>query len=412
MKQILIVEPDLAAGMAFSRTFLLANYDAKHVTGGPEAIAALQQSKSSLVVLNASLGSDQAGPLLQRIRSRSDTRTLPVIAFAQSYGTRSVKEPRLQGVTESVILGKHGAEDLLKAVEQVLGIPEQPPAEPVPAISAPLDQSESPSPAPKASESQLTAEPPKHGAISSSTNPEPQKPSEQVTDRVTENAKPGDLGQAKVISQRLFCAKSGKERYPLLIELHDCVKSFTENATSVKSGVAASLSQSLTALLGRVCQQPSAATSATLRTIFQAVASLHAFLKHPSPASPLADLTFKTLAVDDQREILTLIQRSLMTVHLSSDGAEDATKALQLSQQQHYDLFVLDIMMPKIDGFELCKKLRIRPGYKDTPIIFVTGADKFDTRVRSASSGGNDFIVKPFLPSELAVRALLHLFPR
>lgn len=412
MKHILIVEPDLAAGMAFSRSFLLAGYDAKHVTEGLEAMAAIQKSEPSLVVLNASMDGDQTDLILQRIRSNSDTRTLPVIAFAQSYGTRSVKEPNIKGATESVILGKRGAEDLLKAVQQVLGNPEQPLPAPAPDESTPLAQPELPAPSSKESESQLRSEPHKQASIFSSTNQEPQKHSEQLMDKVTEDASPGDLGQAKVLSQRLFCAKAGKERYPLLIELHDCVKSFTENASSVKSSIALSLSKSLTALLGRVCQQPSTATSATLRTIFQAIASLDGFLKHPSPASPLADLTFKTLAVDDQKEILTLIQRSLMTVSLNTDGAEDATQALQLSQQQHYDLFVLDIMMPKINGFELCKKLRIRPGYKDTPIIFVTGADKFDSRVQSASSGGNDFIVKPFLPSELAVKALLHLMPR
>ena len=87
-------------------------------------------------------------------------------------------------------------------------------------------------------------------------------------------------------------------------------------------------------------------------------------------------------------------------------------EALDLSKQECYDLLVLDIMMPKINGFELCEKLRGSPGHETTPVIFATGSDRFDSRIRSANCGGNGFIVKPFLPTELAVKTLFHLMPR
>ena len=53
--------------------------------------------------------------------------------------------------------------------------------------------------------------------------------------------------------------------------------------------------------------------------------------------------------------------------------------------------------MPGMDGFELCPRLRALPGHAVTPIIFVTGLNGFETRIRSAKSGGDDFIAKPFL---------------
>ena len=62
-----------------------------------------------------------------------------------------------------------------------------------------------------------------------------------------------------------------------------------------------------------------------------------------------------------------------------------------------------------MNGFELCTKLRTLPGYKRTPVIFVTSLNDFDSRANSTMSGGNDFIGKPFLFIELAVKALVHV---
>ena len=65
--------------------------------------------------------------------------------------------------------------------------------------------------------------------------------------------------------------------------------------------------------------------------------------------------------------------------------------------------------MPGMNGFELCTKLRNLPAHKTTPVVFVTSLNDFDSRASSMMSGGNDFIGKPFLFMELAVKALVHL---
>jgi len=65
--------------------------------------------------------------------------------------------------------------------------------------------------------------------------------------------------------------------------------------------------------------------------------------------------------------------------------------------------------MPGMDGFELCKRLRLLPGYAQTPVIYVTSHSDFENRTKSVLTGGNDLISKPVFPIELAVKAVTHL---
>jgi len=64
--------------------------------------------------------------------------------------------------------------------------------------------------------------------------------------------------------------------------------------------------------------------------------------------------------------------------------------------------------MPGMNGYELCAKLRLLPTHKKTPVVFVTGLNDLESRANSMMSGGTDFIAKPFLFMELAVKALVH----
>ena len=73
---------------------------------------------------------------------------------------------------------------------------------------------------------------------------------------------------------------------------------------------------------------------------------------------------------------------------------------------------MLDVDMPQLTGPEVCKKLRSLPLHAKTPVIFLTSLNRFDVRMSTAQSGGDDFVTKPFMPSELAVKALTHIFRR
>ncbi|NJN05663.1 MAG: response regulator [Rhodobacteraceae bacterium] len=70
---------------------------------------------------------------------------------------------------------------------------------------------------------------------------------------------------------------------------------------------------------------------------------------------------------------------------------------------------MLDVDMPGLTGFELCSKIRALPSYKSVPVVFVTSLTDFDNRAKSMMSGGNDFIAKPFLFTELNVKVLTYV---
>jgi CheY-like chemotaxis protein len=74
-----------------------------------------------------------------------------------------------------------------------------------------------------------------------------------------------------------------------------------------------------------------------------------------------------------------------------------------------FDLVLLDIEMPELSGFELCRKLRELPSYEQTPVIYVTSHGDFDHRARSIGVEANDLIAKPIFPIELGVKAIMHL---
>jgi CheY-like chemotaxis protein len=80
--------------------------------------------------------------------------------------------------------------------------------------------------------------------------------------------------------------------------------------------------------------------------------------------------------------------------------------ALKWLTETRFDLVLLDIELPGMDGFELCWRLRLLPGYEKTPVIYVTSHNDFENRAPRVLGSGNDLIAKPVFPLELAVKAV------
>ena len=118
--------------------------------------------------------------------------------------------------------------------------------------------------------------------------------------------------------------------------------------------------------------------------------------KHVESISQLAetDLSKKVLAVDDRPEILSFVTGALKN-HYKVYGATGGEKALKFLETQKCDLFILDIDMPGMNGYELAETLRKSDDYAKTPIIFLTGNSARERILKAIDAGGNDFIVKP-----------------
>jgi CheY-like chemotaxis protein len=115
------------------------------------------------------------------------------------------------------------------------------------------------------------------------------------------------------------------------------------------------------------------------------------------------------LVVDDEPISRRAVTYALEKAKLKATSIEDPVAAFDLLSHKRFDLIFLDVDMPGMNGFELCTKLRTLPAYKKTPVVFVTSLNDFESRANSTMSGGNDFIGKPFLFLELAVKALVYV---
>lgn len=118
----------------------------------------------------------------------------------------------------------------------------------------------------------------------------------------------------------------------------------------------------------------------------------------------------KVLVVDDDEKTVELVR-----LYLNRDGyrvltAYDGIEALRLARESHPDLIVLDLMLPGIDGLEICRTLRAE---SDVPIIMLTARTTDDDRLTGLDLGADDYVTKPFSPRELAarVRAVLRRLP-
>jgi DNA-binding response OmpR family regulator len=108
------------------------------------------------------------------------------------------------------------------------------------------------------------------------------------------------------------------------------------------------------------------------------------------------------LIVEDERRLSQLIRRVLEEEGHTVDAAYDGEEGLAMAMEASHDVIVLDVMLPRIDGFEVCR--RLRKNRVDTPVILLTALDGVDDRVRGLDAGADDYLPKPFAFQELLAR--------
>lgn len=111
--------------------------------------------------------------------------------------------------------------------------------------------------------------------------------------------------------------------------------------------------------------------------------------------------TARILIVDDEPSITEFVSYAMQKEGYETDIASDGETALKMLEEKHYDLFVLDIMLPGIDGYDLCRRIRAK---MDTPILFLSARDSELNKVVGLELGADDYLAKPFGVRELMAR--------
>jgi DNA-binding response OmpR family regulator len=114
----------------------------------------------------------------------------------------------------------------------------------------------------------------------------------------------------------------------------------------------------------------------------------------------------KILIIEDEISIAELERDYLEIDGFSVDIEKSGDSGLKMAKNEEYDLIILDLMLPKVDGFEICRQIR---SSKDVPILMVSARKEDIDKIRGLGLGADDYITKPFSPGELVARVKSHL---
>jgi len=129
----------------------------------------------------------------------------------------------------------------------------------------------------------------------------------------------------------------------------------------------------------------------------------------PPPSAPSAPVSARVLVADDQPANIQVVGNMLGRLGYDIVPASDGATVLKRLALQVPDLILLDVLMPGMDGVEVCRRIRQNPEWNDIPIIFLSAADDKDLIVRALEAGGVDYVTKPFNHAEMLTRVRTHL---
>lgn len=160
-------------------------------------------------------------------------------------------------------------------------------------------------------------------------------------------------------------------------------------------------------LLHELSEMPHHGSPAVLRTVGRALNAIAQRAQSPDVGPTLSGRF--ALVVDDDPVSRLMMTNALRVAGIAADAVSDAKKALEAAENRRYDVILSDVMMDGLNGFQLVGRLRLLPDYVNTPVVFVTSLADFDQFFRTVPGGACDLIAKPFLLTELGLKALIHL---
>ncbi len=388
MKRVLLVDDDPLILKIFQDGLARHDFQVTTASDGLEAMKALRTAKPDVVVLDLMMPKLTGVDVLKFIRGDKELSALPVVVLSNSYLDDLAQGARAAGVQEALLKSRCTPAILVEVIGQLLG--GGPPAAPA-------------------------------GETAKEDRPSPGTPgasgAAQATEaQIRERAHQGFLDHAGETCAALRGLFEAFEKAPeetqrgLRLEaLYRKVHFVTATAGLTGCHRLAKMSSVLEALLFVLMDKPARINPQVIRTIATGLDFIESLFQQSARLGGEPLLNPQILVVDDDPVSNRLEVVALRRAQLHAYGAEDPLAALQRLEASHYDLILLDIEMPGLDGFEFCRRTRLLPHYRQTPIIFVTSHTDPETRAEALLCGGNDVITKPIFPMELAVKAVTHL---
>jgi CheY-like chemotaxis protein len=214
------------------------------------------------------------------------------------------------------------------------------------------------------------------------------------------------LGPLQELCQTMLQTPNAETRQTMLVDGFLRINSLISKTGSEVVHPAYQISAALEGLFRKMLQNPRHSTPSTLATVATAVDLLKDLCVPGLKADLATNPPIHMLVVDDDLVARRVIVGALQTAFNKPESVENGEAALARTLEKSFDVIFLDAVMPGMDGFEVCSKIRDAVLNRATPVVFVTALGDFQTRAQMSRSGGNDLMGKPFLTSEITLKAL------
>jgi len=390
MKKILIVEDDQIVANIYRNKFSLDGFQVEVALDGHVGFELVRSFRPDAVILDLMVPRITGVELVKKIRSEPGLEKLPVIVFSSTYLTGMVQEAWKAGATKCLAKANCTPKQVIELIQGELsnnGAPAEATAAAAPATFA-NNRSETPA---VARSGQADAEF-QQGLLQSFIE-----------------SLPATLSVLRMALKGMVKGENEPVRLKHAEELYHRIHALTGSAGLAGMRQMALMADALEVLLKELYEKPKNMTASTLRTVASAIDILGVLFERGIQTDGQEIPAANILVVDDDAISRRAVTNALEKAKLKSVNVEDPLVAYKMLSETQFDLIFLDVNMPGMTGFELCKKLRSHPAHKRTPVVFVTSANDFESRASSTMSGGTDFITKPFLFIELAVKALVYV---
>lgn len=385
MTRVLIVDDDPLVQMAYGGALSRRGFEVQTAPDGVVALKIMHDAKPDVVILDLMMPKLSGADVLRVMRSKPALASLPVILFTNSYIEADAAKAAGLAAQKGLQKSQCTPAQLADAIQQVLEKKEK-----------------------LAVEGLLTVP---------EKTPEQAAQTDRISDRDWRDTTRGQmLANSKATCAALrsafvawTSAAEGKDRALRLQELYRRLHFLTTLAGMAEHHRLTQMMTALEALVFRLTEEPGLATPSVFVTVSSAIDFVVTLLQEAHTGFYGQAVEGRVLVVDDDAVSNRLVNWALATANLRARSTEDPMAGLQLVTQEHYDLILLDLEMPGIDGFEFCRRVRTLRAYAKTPIIYVTIHSDFENRARGAMAGGDDMIAKPVMPLELAVKTTMHL---
>ena len=415
MKKILLVEDDPVVVEIYRKKFLREGFDVLVAPDGLTAMKEIPTAKPDLVILDLMLPKFNGADILKFIRTNPAIKHTKVVIFSNAYMTEVALAAAKTGADASLLKSSCTPAQLINVVKTLLeggGVVENPAP-----LVAPTPATPVPVPAPAAAAAAVStprAKPTNDLDLARAFTLA--KTNEPVSDSQGNRARQDflDSGPETLASIRNLCAAFAHPAEPQfrlirLKDLHRKIHFFSDRASLARCERLAHLAAALEALLFELQERPNHINPSTIQTITTAVEFLGELFDRAAHAEddPLTSTNLlAVLVVDDEPLSNRALVHALSRANVKPTSTASSAATLELFTKNNYDLLLLDYLMPGMDGLELYTKLRALPQYQKTPVIFVTSATEFKEQHAELIARGDDIILKPILPIELAVKSL------